>query len=112
MSNDTDQIEESAGPSVRRKRWLAVPVAGLALAGAAAVFGGSAAYADAPAHGGSSADALPPVVANAGNAVKVVTDHLQYEHIDQPLLGFGPALEDPTGWLTGHVVPLVVEVVD
>jgi hypothetical protein len=31
------------------------------------------------------------------------TDHLQYEHLDQPLLGFGPTIADPTGWATGHL---------
>jgi hypothetical protein len=100
-------------------RWLGVPAAGLIIAGGIALAGAPAASA-APAQSTAPASTpvdtssvLPiPIVSNLGDAAKIFTDHLQYEHLDQPLLGFGPAIEDPTGWATGHLAPVVEEVVE
>jgi hypothetical protein len=57
-------------------------------------------------------DGNPQVLANAGAAANYVLDHLQYEHLDQPLLGFGPAVANPTEWLTQHFLPVVVTAVE
>lgn len=98
------------------KRWLAVPVAGAALAGFAVIGGASAASAATPSASASAtasygmSDGLPPVLGNLGDATDMLLNHLQYEHLNQPLLGLGPAIQDPTGWVTGHVAPLVLEV--
>jgi len=100
-------------------RWLGVPVAGLVVAGGAALVVAPAASAApvvdssaaSPAHGEDGT--LPiPLVSNIGDAAKIFTDHLQYEHLDQPLLGFGPAVQDPTGWVTGHLAPVFEHVIE
>ena len=94
-----------------KTRWVAVPAAGLALAGFAAFVGAPAASAatttTAPA---AASTGLPVNLANVGDAADMLLSHLQYEHLTQPLLGLGPAIADPTGWVTGHVAPLVLEV--
>lgn len=69
---------------------------------------GAIGFATAPA---ASAHDHPTPIANVGAAVKYNTDHLQYEHLDQPLLGFGPAVADPYGWATGHLTPVILDTV-
>ena len=94
-----------------KKRWLAVPTAGLALAGFAALAGAPAASAATPTSAPvAAAPAIPPVLSNLGDATSMLLGHLQYEHLDKPFLGLGPAVADPLGWMTGHVAPLVLEV--
>ncbi|MGW6195571.1 hypothetical protein ACWF0M_05440 [Kribbella sp. NPDC055110] len=81
-----------------KARLLSVPAA-IALVGGAALL-------TAPT---ASAHDHPTPVANVGAAIKYDTDHLQYEHLDQPLLGFGPTLKDPWAWTTGHLTPFVLD---
>ena len=91
-----------------KARWVAVPTAGLALAGFAAFAGAPAASAATPtAEPAAASTGLPVSLANVGDAAGMLLSHLQYEHLTQPMLGLGPAIADPTGWLTGHVAPLV-----
>lgn len=59
-------------------------------------------------HEGSySAPASP--IANVGKTVQYNTGHLQHEHVDQPLVGFGETVKDPVGWATGHLTPVVTD---
>ena len=84
--------------SKNKFRPITVPV-GLAVVAAIAL-------ASAPV---ASAHTHPTPLANVGKAVKYNTDHLQYEHLDQPLLGFGPTIANPTGWATGHLFPVILD---
>ena len=94
-----------------KARWVAVPTAGLALAGFAAFAGAPAASAATPtAEPAAASTGLPVSLANVGDAAGMLLSHLQYEHLTQPMLGLGPAIADPGAWLTGHVAPLVLEV--
>jgi len=94
-----------------KARWVAVPTAGLALAGFAAFAGAPAASAATPTvEPAAASTGLPVNLAHVGDAVDMLLTHVQEQHLTQPLLGFGPAIADPTGWVTGHVAPLVLDV--
>jgi len=84
--------------SISKARFLTFPAA-VALVGGAALLSAPTA---------SAHDHWTPI-ANVGAAVKYDTDHLQAEHLDQPLVGFGPAISDPQGWATGHLTPFVLD---
>ena len=64
-------------------------VAGISLAGSS----------PASAHEG------PEPVGNLGDAVTYATEELQKGHLDQPMLGLGGLVENPTGYVGSHVVP-------
>jgi hypothetical protein len=88
--------------------------AGISSNGAAAQASASAAGSQAEASTEATAPDtptadVPPVLANAGAAGNHLLEHLQHEHLDQPLLGFGPAIADPQGWATGHLIPVFVD---
>jgi hypothetical protein len=93
-----NQTQGDTAVSKIKFRLITVP-AGLAVVGAIALAGAPAA----------SAHTHPTPLANVGQAVKYNTDHLQYEHLDQPLVGFGPTIADPSGWTTGHLFPVILD---
>lgn len=64
-------------------------VAGISLAGSS----------PASAHEG------PEPVGNLGDAVGYATGEVQKGHLDQPMLGLGGLVENPTDYVGGHVVP-------
>ncbi|MFF1820950.1 hypothetical protein ACFVWG_26840 [Kribbella sp. NPDC058245] len=81
-------------------RLAIVPLASFALAvGAAAV---SATTASAHDH--------PTPIANVGVAAAYATNQVQL-HVDDEALGLYPALANPFGYTTSHVVPVGVNVV-
>lgn len=52
------------------------------------------------------------VAGNLGNGLDYALNEAQHGHIDQPLLGLGPAVEDPVGYTGTHVLPFTIEVVE
>jgi hypothetical protein len=52
------------------------------------------------------------VAGNAGNGLDYFLNHLQHGHVEEPLLGFGPAVEDPVGWTGEHFLPIAIETVE
>src|SRR5919108_4783394 len=52
------------------------------------------------------------VAGNTGNGVDYLLNEVQHGHLNAPLLGFGPALEDPVGYTGGHVLPVTIETVE
>jgi len=83
-----------------RSRLITLPLASLALAA-----GGAALTATT-----ASAHDHPAPVANVGDAVDYATDQVQM-HVDDEALGLYPAIENPLGYTTSHVVPVGVNVV-
>ena len=83
-----------------RTRLITVPLASVALAvGGAALAAGTA-----------SAHEHPTPVANVGDAVQYATEQVQM-HVDDEALGLYPALANPLGYASSHVVPVGVNVV-
>jgi hypothetical protein len=82
-----------------RSRLITVPLASIALA-----LGGAALAAST-----ASAHEHPTPVANVGDAVQYTTDQLQM-HVDDEALGLYPAVENPLGYTSSHVVPVGVNV--
>jgi hypothetical protein len=72
---------------------------------------GTIGFAAAPAASAAPTHKHPTPLSNVGDAVNYVTDDLQHNHLDQPLLGLGPTLHDPVGWTTGPGVTYVLDVV-
>ncbi|GAB3948415.1 hypothetical protein GCM10029976_079530 [Kribbella albertanoniae] len=86
-------------PSLKT-RLIAVPFASIALAiGAAAASAGTA-----------SAHENPAPIANTGAAIAYATNQVQL-HVDSPALGLYPAIANPLGYTTSHVVPVGINVV-
>jgi hypothetical protein len=83
-----------------RSRLITVPLASITLA-----LGGAALAAST-----ASAHDHPTPVANVGDAVQYATDQVQM-HVDEEALGLYPALQNPFGYATSHVVPVGVNVV-
>lgn len=86
-------------PNLKR-RLVTIPLAGAAMA---IGFGLLA----APA---ASAHESPTPVANVGDAVDYATHQVQL-HLDAPMLGLNPAIDNPVGYTSSHVFPVGVNVV-
>jgi hypothetical protein len=82
-----------------RSRLITVPLASIALA-----LGGAALAAST-----ASAHEHPTPVENVGDAVQYTTHQVQM-HVDDEALGLYPALENPLGYTSSHVVPVGVNV--
>jgi hypothetical protein len=52
------------------------------------------------------------VAGNTGNGVDYLLNELQHGHLNAPLLGLGPAVEDPVGYTGSHVLPVGIETVE
>ncbi|MBO0769693.1 MAG: hypothetical protein J2O48_13500 [Solirubrobacterales bacterium] len=72
----------------------------------------SAAPALADGSAAPASDGTPQVLANAGAAGNYFLDHLQYEHLDQPELGFGEAIANPGDWATHHLGGVALDTAD
>ncbi|MBO0805913.1 MAG: hypothetical protein J2P25_22935 [Nocardiopsaceae bacterium] len=57
---------------------------------------------------GGSGSQVPQVLHNAALGSSFFLNHLQYEHLDQPYLGFGPAIQNPTYWFSNHFIPVAL----
>lgn len=83
-----------------KTRLITVPLASVALAiGAAAAVATTASAHDHPAP-----------IANTGAAIAYATNQVQL-HVDDEALGLYPALANPLGYTTSHVVPVGINVV-
>ena len=83
-----------------RSRLITVPLASIALA-----IGGAALAAST-----ASAHESPTPVANVGDAVGYGTHQVQL-HLDAPMLGLNPAIDNPIGYTGSHVFPTGVNIV-
>lgn len=83
-----------------RSRLITVPLASVTLA-----LGGAALAAST-----ASAHESPTPVANVGDAVGYITHQTQL-HLDAPMLGLNPAIDNPIGYTGSHVLPFGVNVV-
>lgn len=83
-----------------KTRLLTIPLAGAALA----VGAGFLATTTASAH------ESPTPVANVGDAVDYGTHQVQL-HLDAPMLGLNPAIDNPVGYTGSHVFPVGVNIV-
>jgi hypothetical protein len=83
-----------------RTRLITVPLASITLG-----LGGVALAATT-----ASAHDHPAPVANVGDAADYATDQVQL-HIDDEALGLYPAIENPFGYTTSHVLPVGINVV-
>jgi hypothetical protein len=91
------------------RHWIATSIVAFAVTGAGAVAAAPALADTSMADTSTAPASLPPVLANLGAAGNHLLDHLQYEHLEAPLLGFGPAVQDPLGWVTGHLIPVAID---
>jgi hypothetical protein len=82
-----------------RSRLITVPLASITLA-----LGGAALAAST-----ASAHEHPTPVANVGDAIGYATTQVQM-HVDDEALGLYPALQNPLGYTTSHVIPVGVNV--
>ncbi|GAA1684805.1 hypothetical protein GCM10009745_31590 [Kribbella yunnanensis] len=82
-----------------RTRLITLPLASVALAVGAA----AAAATTASAHD------HPTPIANVGTAAAYATNQVQL-HVDDEALGLYPALANPLGYTTSHVVPVGINV--
>ncbi|TDO44023.1 hypothetical protein EV643_11746 [Kribbella sp. VKM Ac-2527] len=83
-----------------KTRLVTVPLAGIALALAGGLFAATSA----------SAHESPTPVGNVGDAVQYGTHAVQL-HLDAPMLGLNPAIDDPYGYVSGHVLGTGVNIV-
>jgi hypothetical protein len=82
-----------------RSRLVTIPLASITLA-----LGGAALAATS-----ASAHESPTPVANVGDAVQYGTHQVQM-HLDEPMLGLNPAIDNPVGYAGSHVFPVGVNV--
>jgi hypothetical protein len=90
----------------RAVRWLTLAAATTA-----------AGLAFAPSASAHTVEPLPDpsptnVAGNTGNGLDYLLNELQHGHLNAPLLGLGPAIEDPVGYTGSHVLPVGIETVE